>query len=111
MKLIYILQLSLGALNLTREAQRRAQKAQDAADATEHDVADSERQYKRTEAIVNRTASQFYQYQEDSEEALDTLGKKIKELDAEIPSLNELVSNPLKFQYKRELETSKFIVI
>ncbi|KAJ9579194.1 hypothetical protein L9F63_024704 [Diploptera punctata] len=63
----------------------------DAADATEDDVADSERQYKRTEAIVNRTANQFNKYQDENEEALDLLTNKLKDLDKEIPSLNELV--------------------
>lgn len=80
-----------GALNLTREAQKRSQKAQDAADATERDVADSERQCKRTETIVNRTATQFYNSQEENEEAVDTLTEKLKELETQIPDLNELV--------------------
>lgn len=81
-----------GALNLTREAQKRSQKAQEAADATEKDVADSERQCKRTETIVNRTATQFYKSQEENEEALNTLTEKLKELEMQIPDLNELVS-------------------
>jgi coxsackievirus/adenovirus receptor len=81
-----------GALNLTREAQKRSQKAQEAADATDKDVADSERQCKRTETIVNRTANQFYKSQEENEVALDTLTEKLKELEAQIPDVNELVS-------------------
>ncbi|XP_021926605.1 laminin subunit beta-1 isoform X2 [Zootermopsis nevadensis] len=80
-----------GALNLTREAEKRSQKAQEAADATERDVADSERQCKRTETIVNRTATQFYNSQEENEEAVDTLTEKLKELETQIPDLNELV--------------------
>lgn len=80
-----------GALNLTREAQKRSQKAQEAADATEGDVADSERQCKRTETIVNRTADQFYRNQEENEDALETLTERLKELETQIPDLNELV--------------------
>jgi septal ring factor EnvC (AmiA/AmiB activator) len=81
-----------GALNLTREAYKRSQRAQEAADATERDLADSERQCKRTEALVNRTASQFYKSQAENEDALDTLSEKLKELEIQIPDLNELVS-------------------
>jgi coxsackievirus/adenovirus receptor len=81
-----------GALNLTHEAQRRSQKAQEAADATEGDVADSERQCKRTETIVNRTADQFYRNQKENEHAFETLTERLKELELQIPHLNELVS-------------------
>lgn len=87
-----VFMLLKGALNLTREAQKRSQKAQEAADATEGDVADSERQCKRTETIVNRTADQFYRNQEENKDALDTLTERLKELEAQIPDLNELVS-------------------
>lgn len=87
-----VFMLLKGALNLTREAQKRSQKAQEAADATEGDVADSERQCKRTETIVNRTADQFYRNQEENEDALETLTERLKELEAQIPDLNELVS-------------------
>lgn len=81
-----------GALNLTHEAQKRSQKAQEAADATEADVADSERQCKRTETIVNRTADQFYRNQQENEDAFETLTERLKELETQIPDLNELVS-------------------
>jgi dGTP triphosphohydrolase len=81
-----------GALNLTREAYERSLKAQEAADATERDVADSERQYKRTETLVNRTATQFSKTQAENKDALDSLSEKLKELEIQIPDLNELVS-------------------
>lgn len=86
-----VFMLLKGALNLTREAQKRSQKAQEAADATEGDVADSERQCKRTETIVNRTADQFHRNQEENKDALETLTERLKELEAQIPDLNELV--------------------
>jgi Syntaxin 6, N-terminal. len=87
-----ILVLLKGALNLTREAYKRSVRAQEAADATERDVADSERQCKRTETLVNRTATQFSKNQEENKEALDTLSEKLRELEEQIPDLNELVS-------------------
>ncbi|PSN55873.1 Laminin subunit beta-1, partial [Blattella germanica] len=80
-----------GALNLTREAQRTSQKAQEAADTTEKDVAESERLCKRAQAHVNRTSIQYLRSQEENEEALDSLTNQLKELNAEIPDLNELV--------------------
>ena len=97
-----------GALNLTREAYKRSQRAQEAADATERDLADSERQCKRTETIVNRTATQFYKSQEENEEELESLLEKLKELEIQIPDLNELVSlvgisNPYSFLCLNEM--------
>jgi len=84
--------LLTGALNLTREAYKRSIIAQEAADATERDVADSERQCKRAETLVNRTATQFSRIQAENKDALDTLSEKLKELEIQIPDLNELVS-------------------
>jgi len=87
-----VFMLLKGALNLTREAYERSLKAQEAADATERDVADSERQCKRTETLVNRTATQFSKTQAENKDALDSLSEKLKELEIQIPDLNELVS-------------------
>jgi hypothetical protein len=87
-----VFMLLTGALNLTREAYKRSVIAQEAADATERDVADSERQCKRTETLVNRTATQFSKIQAENKDALDTLSEKLKELETQIPDLNELVS-------------------
>ena len=84
--------LLIGALNLTREAYKRSLRAQEAADATERDVADSERQCKRTETLVNRTATQFSKSEAENKDALDKLSEKLKELEIQIPGLNELVS-------------------
>jgi hypothetical protein len=84
--------LLTGALNLTREAYKRSLRAQQAADATERDVADCERQCKRTETLVNRTATQFSKTETENKDALDTLSEKLKELEIQIPDLNELVS-------------------
>jgi hypothetical protein len=84
--------LLTGALNLTREAYKRSLRAQEAADATERDVADSERQCKRTETLVNRTATQFSKSQAENRDALDKLSEKLKGLEIQIPGLNELVS-------------------
>jgi len=80
-----------GALNLTREAYKRSLRAQEAADATERDVADSERQCKRTETLVNRTATQFSKSQAENKDALDKLSEKLKGLEIQIPGLNECV--------------------
>jgi iron uptake system EfeUOB component EfeO/EfeM len=87
-----VFMLLTGALNLTREANKRSQRAQEAADATERDVADSERQCKRTETLVNRTATQFSKSQAENKDALGTLSGKLRELEIQIPDLNVLVS-------------------
>lgn len=84
--------LLTGALNLTREAYKRSLRAQEAADATQRDVDDSERQCKRTETLVNRTATQFSKIQAENEDALNRLSEKLKELEIQIPDVNELVS-------------------
>lgn len=80
-----------GALNLTREAGLRSQQAQNAAEGTQATVTDSERQFRRTESLVNRTANQFGEGQEDNDNTLVQLGERLKKLETEIPALNEMV--------------------
>ena len=48
-----------GALNLTREARQRSQKAQDRVEFTQQPVSDSERQRRRKEALLSRVAPQL----------------------------------------------------
>ncbi len=48
-----------GALNLTREARQRSQKAQDRVEFTQQPASDSERQRRRTEALLSRVAPQL----------------------------------------------------
>nr|CAD7455702.1 unnamed protein product [Timema tahoe] len=82
---------STGALNLTREAQKGSLKAQQIADGSEEQVAEAERYYKRTEARINRTANQFEEEREGNSRFLVTLSEKLKELELDIPDLNEKV--------------------
>nr|CAD7395642.1 unnamed protein product [Timema poppensis] len=80
-----------GALNLTQEAQKGSLKAQQIADGSEEQVAEAERYYKRTEARINRTANQFEEEREGNSRFLVTLSEKLKELELDIPNLNEKV--------------------
>ncbi|XP_046984371.1 laminin subunit beta-1 isoform X1 [Schistocerca americana] len=80
-----------GALNLTREAWERSEKAQQIADDSQSAIADSERQCKRAETLVNRTSNQFLRLQDENTEALADLETKLLELEEQIPDINNQV--------------------
>ncbi|KAF4532826.1 hypothetical protein B566_EDAN002677 [Ephemera danica] len=80
-----------GALNLTREAQRRSHEAQQNADDTKALIDDSERHYRRTEGLIGRSAEQFRQTRDDNDKLLKNLSERLDSLEEEIPELNEFV--------------------
>ncbi|XP_063219684.1 laminin subunit beta-1 isoform X2 [Bacillus rossius redtenbacheri] len=80
-----------GALNLTRESQKASQKAQQLVDSLDERLQEAERNYKRTEARINRTANQFQKEREENDNALDIIAKKLEQLEQEIPDINEKI--------------------
>ncbi|XP_071442864.1 laminin subunit beta-1 isoform X2 [Hetaerina americana] len=80
-----------GALNLTQEAHKRAQEAEDKIGKAKSIIADSERQCRRTEALLSRNKEQFQENLLENGNALISLGDKLEGLENMIPDLNEFV--------------------
>lgn len=80
-----------GALNLTREARQRAQKAQDRVEFTQQPVSDSERQRRRTEALLSRVAPQLGESQQRNAADLADLGGRLAVIERSLPELNNAV--------------------
>lgn len=80
-----------GALNLTREARQRAQKAQDRVEFTQQPVSDSERQRRRTEALLSRVAPQLGESQQRNAADLADLGARLAVVERSLPDLNDAV--------------------
>jgi laminin beta 1 len=80
-----------GALNLTREARQRSQKAQDRVEFTQQPVSDSERQRRRTEALLSRVAPQLGESQQRNAAELADLGGRLAVVERSLPELNDAV--------------------
>lgn len=80
-----------GALNLTRDAAESSKRTHEKSAETQALVTDAERQCKRTEALVGRTATQFAQAQEDIDRQLRQLDRNMTQLESEIPDLNNQI--------------------
>lgn len=80
-----------GALNLTREAWNRVNLLDSVERETAEMNANAERQCRRTEAMVNRTAEDFELVQRKNEDELDLYNDELAKLSARIPDLNENV--------------------
>lgn len=80
-----------GALNLTLEAQKKSEKAQEIADESKIILSDSEKLCKGAEFYVNKTTSQFMKLQEENIESLSSLEDALENLEQQIPNLNEQV--------------------
>jgi coxsackievirus/adenovirus receptor len=80
-----------GALNLTREARQRSQKAQDRVEFTQQPVSDSERQRRRTEALLSRVAPQLGESQQRNAADLADLGGRLAVIERSLPELNDAV--------------------
>lgn len=78
-----------GALNLTREAKERANKAADDAENVQRIVADTDRQIKNTDRLIELQYSHFNNSHEDNEKKLDELQNQLSDLESKIPKLNE----------------------
>lgn len=80
-----------GALNLTREARQRSQKAQDRVEFTQQPVSDSERQRRRTEALLSRVAPQLGESQQRNAADLADLSGRLAVVERSLPDLNDAV--------------------
>lgn len=85
-----------GALNLTRDARQRAQKAQDRVEFTQQPVSDSERQRRRTEALLSRVAPQLTESQQKNAADLGDLGNRLELMERQLPDLNDQVISSVK---------------
>nr|XP_018916395.1 PREDICTED: laminin subunit beta-1 [Bemisia tabaci] len=77
-----------GALNLTKQAEERARIARDKVGTIIQLTDDVERRCKQTEALIQRTTSQFTQDQNRNTENIKILDNEIRDLEDKIPNLN-----------------------
>lgn len=80
-----------GALNLTREAQRRSQEAQNRVLQSTASLAESEKIRKRVEDQLAAEEVSLQSGQNGNENLLKDLDAKVIELNANIPGLNTMV--------------------
>lgn len=80
-----------------------AQKAQDRVEFTQQPVSDSERQRRRTEALLSRMALQLSEGQQKNAADLTDLGARLHDMEGNLPELNHLVrsSQVLKLSPKK----------
>lgn len=81
-----------GALNLTREAAENSRRTQAKGRETQDEITKAEQQCKRTEALVGRKSSEFFQGQQDNTIAVEKLDQNMSELEHSIPDLNNQVN-------------------
>lgn len=78
-----------GALNLTREAKQSTQKSQDRVEFTQQPVSDSERQRRRTEALLSRVVPPLDQVQQKNAQDIAGLAARLEMMERQIPDLND----------------------
>ncbi|XP_038213536.1 laminin subunit beta-1 [Zerene cesonia] len=78
-----------GALNLTREAKQRAVKAADDAESVQTIIANTDRQIKNTDRLIEMQYTNFNNTQNENDKKLDDLIEVMSQLDAELPKINE----------------------
>lgn len=82
-----------GALTLTRQARERVQKAQGRVEFTQQPISDSERQRKRTEALLARSVPQLEEGQQKNANELVALGARLEAMEKSLPVLNKQVQS------------------
>lgn len=82
-----------GALSLTRQARERAQKAHDRVELVQQNIGDSERQRRRTEALLTRVAPQLSESQQKNADELVALGVRLEVMEQSLPDLNNQVQS------------------
>ncbi|XP_043223097.1 laminin subunit beta-1-like [Amphibalanus amphitrite] len=80
-----------GALSLTRDAQRRSEAAEFSVTENERQLAESERQRRRTENLLSRAGQQFNQSQDSNQQLIDSVNQKLSEFERDIPGINSQV--------------------
>lgn len=93
--------MSVGALNLTRKAQKQSQEAEIAAiTATDESFANSERQCKRALTLYNRSIEEVNTMQNKNDRTISLLQNRLDELYDKIPDLNEKVIACVKGKFR-----------
>ncbi|XP_041973348.1 laminin subunit beta-1 [Aricia agestis] len=77
-----------GALNLTREAKQRASKAADEAESVQNIIANTDRQIKNTDRLIELQYANFNNTQNENDKKLEELREQLSNLDAQLPSIN-----------------------
>ncbi|ESO91420.1 hypothetical protein LOTGIDRAFT_209765 [Lottia gigantea] len=80
-----------GALNITREAERRSQDAQRLVDSTSPLLTDSERTRRRVEDLISQNGAQFDDKLKRNKAELDKLDNKVTDLGGRIANINNMV--------------------
>ncbi|KAI8440127.1 hypothetical protein MSG28_001532 [Choristoneura fumiferana] len=78
-----------GALNLTREAKQRAIKAADDAENVQTLIANTDRQIKNTDRLLEMQYAHFNKTQNENDKKLSELQEQLSTLNAQFPKLNE----------------------
>ncbi|XP_022829188.1 laminin subunit beta-1 [Spodoptera litura] len=78
-----------GALNLTREAKQRAVKAADDADDVQTIIANTDRQIKNTDRLIEMQYTNFNNTQNENDKKLNDIRDQLSQLESQMPKLNE----------------------
>ncbi|KAM3967987.1 LOW QUALITY PROTEIN: laminin subunit beta-1 [Aphomia sociella] len=78
-----------GALNLTREAKQRALKASDEAEDVQIIIANTDRQIKNTDRLIEMKYTHFNNNQNENDKKLGDIQNQLSELESRFPKLNE----------------------
>ncbi|CAG9760320.1 unnamed protein product [Ceutorhynchus assimilis] len=81
----------LGALTLINEAKDKADRAAHRAEHSKQDINYAENQCRATETFINQTKEAYIRQSEDNDNQLQNIRQKLDELNAQIPTLNDLV--------------------
>ena len=87
-----------GALNLTKEARERSQKAAQQVEQMENGLLkESKRNRERTNSLMKTSGVSYKQAQDEDQQTLRDVAQKIRDLEYEIPGLNKKGDFPLNF--------------
>ncbi|XP_063823470.1 laminin subunit beta-1-like [Ostrinia nubilalis] len=78
-----------GALNLTREAKQIAVKASDEAEGVQTIIANTDRQIKNTDRLIELQYTNFNNTQNENDKKLDDIQSQLSDLESHLPKLNE----------------------
>lgn len=80
-----------GALNLTREAKLRAVKAINDTERAQSVIADTDRQVKNTEKLIEMQYNHFQATHNDNDKKVNETAEQLSNLEKQIPKLNEMM--------------------
>lgn len=80
-----------GAFNITREAQRRSQAAQQKVDQAGNTVRQSQQERRQVEDLIEDSKEEFDRKYQENELALNDIENKVTGLEDQIADINDLV--------------------